>query len=182
MERGDLLIDGNPVPHDILRVLGIETSCDETGVGIVAGGVLLADEVASSALRVNLFDPGRMATRLRRGAYPGEDQSVLPKPADVAPALAALCLAHELDMHADAETELARIWTKVEAIRAKQAGNQVVVVVSARGDTTDDLIELAHEISENPPAREMDMLLPPPICWASCRPVLRHVLPPSVDL
>ena len=45
------------------------------------------------------------------------------------------------------------------AIRAKQAGNQVVVVVSARGDTTDDLIELAREISENPPAREMDMLL-----------------------
>ncbi len=45
------------------------------------------------------------------------------------------------------------------AIRAKQAGNQVVVVVSARGDTTDDLIDLAHEISENPPAREMDMLL-----------------------
>jgi hypothetical protein len=35
--------------------------------------------------------------------------------------LAALCLAHDLDMHADAETELARIWTKVEAIRAKQA-------------------------------------------------------------
>jgi len=45
------------------------------------------------------------------------------------------------------------------AIRAKQAGNQVVVVVSARGDTTDDLIDLANEISENPPAREMDMLL-----------------------
>ena len=45
------------------------------------------------------------------------------------------------------------------AIRAKQAGNQVIVVVSARGDTTDELIELASEISENPPAREMDMLL-----------------------
>src|SRR5215216_2041932 len=45
------------------------------------------------------------------------------------------------------------------AVRAKQAGNQVVVVVSARGDTTDDLIQLAGEISENPPAREMDMLL-----------------------
>src|SRR5262245_38638576 len=40
------------------------------------------------------------------------------------------------------------------AIRARQAGNQVVVVVSARGDTTDDLIELAREISENPHARE----------------------------
>lgn len=35
--------------------------------------------------------------------------------------LAALCLANGLDMHANAETELARIWTKVEAIRAKQA-------------------------------------------------------------
>src|SRR6476660_2614546 len=45
------------------------------------------------------------------------------------------------------------------AVRAKQAGNQVVVVVSARGDTTDDLIQLAGEISANPPAREMDMLL-----------------------
>ncbi len=45
------------------------------------------------------------------------------------------------------------------AVRAKQGGNQVVVVVSARGDTTDDLIQLASEISENPPAREMDMLL-----------------------
>ncbi|UYY77762.1 IS110 family transposase [Sphingomonas sp. R1] len=35
--------------------------------------------------------------------------------------LAALCLANGLDMHANGETELARIWTKVEAIRAKQA-------------------------------------------------------------
>ncbi|HEY1380862.1 MAG TPA: aspartate kinase [Gemmataceae bacterium] len=45
------------------------------------------------------------------------------------------------------------------AIRARQAGNQVVVVVSARGDTTDDLIDLAKEISETPHDREMDMLL-----------------------
>lgn len=45
------------------------------------------------------------------------------------------------------------------AIKAKQAGNQVVVVVSARGDTTDDLIEMAREISDAPPPREMDMLL-----------------------
>lgn len=45
------------------------------------------------------------------------------------------------------------------AIRARQEGNQVIVVVSARGDTTDELIELAHEITEKPPAREMDMLL-----------------------
>jgi aspartate kinase len=45
------------------------------------------------------------------------------------------------------------------AIRAKRAGHQVVMVVSARGDTTDDLIDLAREITEQPPAREMDMLL-----------------------
>ncbi|MEE4087486.1 hypothetical protein [Pseudomonas viridiflava] len=35
--------------------------------------------------------------------------------------LAALCLAHQLDMHAAGETELSRIWTKVDQIRAKQA-------------------------------------------------------------
>src|SRR5947208_3980602 len=45
------------------------------------------------------------------------------------------------------------------AIRSRQAGNQVIVVVSARGDTTDELISLAREISDQPPAREMDMLL-----------------------
>src|SRR5262249_35665722 len=45
------------------------------------------------------------------------------------------------------------------AIRARQEGNQVIVVVSARGDTTDELIELAREITDQPPAREMDMLL-----------------------
>jgi aspartate kinase len=45
------------------------------------------------------------------------------------------------------------------AIRARRAGNQVVVVVSARGDTTDDLLELAGEISTRPAARELDMLL-----------------------
>ena len=38
-------------------------------------------------------------------------------------------------------------------------GNSVVVVVSAQGDTTDDLIEKAAEITANPTNREMDMLL-----------------------
>jgi aspartate kinase len=45
------------------------------------------------------------------------------------------------------------------AIQASKAANQVIVVVSARGDTTDELIDLAREICEQPPAREMDMLL-----------------------
>ena len=44
-------------------------------------------------------------------------------------------------------------------ITAKQSGSDVVVVVSAMGDTTDDLIKLARQISDKPSAREMDVLL-----------------------
>ena len=40
-----------------------------------------------------------------------------------------------------------------------KAGNGVIVVVSAQGDTTDDLIEKAREVNTNPSKREMDMLL-----------------------
>lgn len=46
-----------------------------------------------------------------------------------------------------------------KAIRAQSEGNQVVMVVSAMGKNTDVLVDLAHEINERPPAREMDMLL-----------------------
>ncbi|MBN2217806.1 MAG: aspartate kinase [Pirellulales bacterium] len=46
-----------------------------------------------------------------------------------------------------------------KAIRAQLEGNQVVVVVSAMGKNTDRLIQLAHDIHDRPPAREMDMLL-----------------------
>ncbi len=41
----------------------------------------------------------------------------------------------------------------------KNAGNQVVVVVSAMGDTTDELVELAYSLADQPPAREFDILL-----------------------
>ena len=44
-------------------------------------------------------------------------------------------------------------------IETKNAGNDVAVVVSAMGDTTDDLIDQALSIDSNPPAREMDMLM-----------------------
>ncbi len=46
-----------------------------------------------------------------------------------------------------------------KAIRAQQEGNQVVVVVSAMGQNTDLLIDLASQVNDSPPAREMDMLL-----------------------
>lgn len=45
------------------------------------------------------------------------------------------------------------------AVAAKRAGHDVVVVVSARGKKTDELIRLAAEMTDDPPAREMDMLL-----------------------
>src|ERR671927_439891 len=45
------------------------------------------------------------------------------------------------------------------AIRAQQNGNQVVMVVSAMGHQTDHLVDLAKEICDDPPGREMDMLL-----------------------
>jgi len=38
-------------------------------------------------------------------------------------------------------------------------GHSVCAVVSARGDTTDELLQLAYEITPRPPEREMDMLL-----------------------
>ena len=44
-------------------------------------------------------------------------------------------------------------------LKTQSEGNQVVVVVSAMGDTTDELIELAEQVSPKPAARELDMLL-----------------------
>ncbi len=46
-----------------------------------------------------------------------------------------------------------------KAVRARREGHQVVMVVSAMGKNTDLLIDLAHQVSDRPPAREMDMLL-----------------------
>ena len=44
-------------------------------------------------------------------------------------------------------------------IETQAAGNQVVVVVSAMGDTTDELMDLANQVTDNPNPRELDMLL-----------------------
>jgi aspartate kinase len=57
---------------------------------------------------------------------------------------------------ADAEG-IRRVAKRIVATR--KAGDQVVVVVSAMGDTTDELIDLANEVSPVPPPRELDMLL-----------------------
>ena len=44
-------------------------------------------------------------------------------------------------------------------VDTKRAGARVVVVVSALGDTTDDLLQLASQVSQDPPERELDMLM-----------------------
>lgn len=44
-------------------------------------------------------------------------------------------------------------------VETQKKGYRVVVVVSAMGDTTDELIKLARQVTESPPEREMDMLL-----------------------
>ncbi len=43
-------------------------------------------------------------------------------------------------------------------VRSKEQGHDVVVVVSAMGKTTDELLHLAHQVSPSPPGRELDML------------------------
>lgn len=57
--------------------------------------VTWAQEVAKTPLRVNLADPGVVATKMRALAMPGEDPATLPRPEEIAPALAALCLPAE---------------------------------------------------------------------------------------
>lgn len=44
-------------------------------------------------------------------------------------------------------------------VQTKEKGNKVVVVVSAMGDTTDELLELVNRITSSPCSRELDMLL-----------------------
>ena len=44
-------------------------------------------------------------------------------------------------------------------VAAREAGNRVVAVISAMGDTTDELIDLAHRVSTRPEPRELDMLI-----------------------
>jgi aspartate kinase len=57
---------------------------------------------------------------------------------------------------ADAES-IKRVAKRI--VETRKAGNEVVVAVSAMGDTTDELLDLAHEVTPIPDPRELDMLL-----------------------
>ncbi|GGP02959.1 aspartate kinase [Nonomuraea glycinis] len=54
-------------------------------------------------------------------------------------------------------TSIKRVAQRI--VTTKKAGNSVVVIVSAMGDTTDELLDLAEQVSPLPPGRELDMLL-----------------------
>jgi aspartate kinase len=54
-------------------------------------------------------------------------------------------------------TSIKRVAQRI--VETKKAGHDVCVVVSAMGDTTDELIDLAEQVSPQPPGRELDMLL-----------------------
>ena len=57
---------------------------------------------------------------------------------------------------ADAES-IKRVAKRI--VETRKAGNEVVVVVSAMGDTTDELLDLAKQVVPIPSGRELDMLL-----------------------
>ncbi len=54
-------------------------------------------------------------------------------------------------------TSIKRVAQRI--VDTQRAGNQVTVVVSAMGDSTDELLDLAEQVSPDPPGRELDMLL-----------------------
>jgi NAD(P)-dependent dehydrogenase (short-subunit alcohol dehydrogenase family) len=58
--------------------------------GLEALGTCWAAETEQTNLRVNTLNPGATATRMRTSAFPGEDQSTIPLPIDIAPAFITL--------------------------------------------------------------------------------------------
>lgn len=93
---------------------GAEISADR-----VERGDRLLEEVFE-LLQSGGYDPSRVQS-LRDYVWGREIGEPAQEVGGVMVTLAAYCLAHGLDMHAAGETELVRIWTKVEKIRAKQA-------------------------------------------------------------
>jgi len=84
---------------------------------------------------------------------------------ETVPALAAEGQAHERDLvvmkfggSSVADTDKIKGVAR-RLVAAREAGSRVVGVLSAMGDTTDELIELAHQISDRPHPREYDMLI-----------------------
>lgn len=108
----------NRVQPWMMACFGPEISGDR-----VERGDRLLEEVFE-LLQSDGYDPARVPA-LRDYVWGREKGEPVQEVGGVMVTLAAYCLAHELDMHEAGETELARIWTKVEKIRAKQAAKPV---------------------------------------------------------
>lgn len=102
----------------LMACFGPEISGDR-----VERGDRLLEEVFE-LLQSGGYDPARVVA-LRDYVWSREVGEPSQEVGGVMVTLAAYCLAHGLDMHAAAEAELARVWTKVEKIRAKQAAKPV---------------------------------------------------------
>lgn len=98
----------------MLACFGAEISGD-----MVERGDRLLEEVLEM-LQSDGYDPARVAP-LRDYVYGRTTGEPVQEAGGVMVTLAAYCLAADLDMHAAGETELARVWTKVDKIREKQA-------------------------------------------------------------
>ncbi|WP_206523214.1 MULTISPECIES: hypothetical protein [unclassified Mesorhizobium] len=102
----------------MMACFGPEISADK-----VERGDRLLEEVFE-LLQSGGYDPARVLA-LRDYVWNREAGEPSQEAGGVQITLAAYCLAHDLDMHEAGETELARIWTKVDKIRAKQAARPV---------------------------------------------------------
>ncbi len=79
--------------------------------GLEALAKTYAHENANTAVRVNVADPGPMATAMRAKAFPGEDPATIPKPADVAAMVLEMCLPSE---QRNGEIVRYREWSKAK--------------------------------------------------------------------
>ena len=86
------------------------------------------------------------------------DYEALPALAEEAPAPSAGTVVMKFGGTSVADVDRLRAVAQ-RLVAAREAGNRVVAVLSAMGDTTDGLVRLAHEISTRPVARELDMLI-----------------------
>jgi aspartate kinase len=86
------------------------------------------------------------------------DYEALPALAEEAPAPSAGTVVMKFGGTSVADVDRLRAVAQ-RLVAAREAGNRVVAVLSAMGDTTDELVRLAHEISPRPKARELDMLI-----------------------
>jgi aspartate kinase len=86
------------------------------------------------------------------------EYEVLPALAEEAPAHRAGTVVMKFGGTSVADAERLKAVSR-RLVAAREGGTRVVAVLSAMGDTTDELVRLAHEISARPKARELDMLI-----------------------